>query len=120
RGSDRGVTMNPGSFDGRRARTSEHRRRMPIFAALLLVLLAIVFLSVAGTAMAQVSVVGTPGTAVTTVGTATSVSITGYTTGVGTDLLLVVGVSWNCGSTGRSITGVTFTPDGGGTPIPLT
>ena len=36
-----------------------------------------------------------------------------HTTGTGTDRLLVVGVSWNCGTTDRSISSVTFTPSGG-------
>ncbi len=36
-----------------------------------------------------------------------------HTTGTGTDRLMMVGVSWNCGTTDRSITSVTFTPSGG-------
>jgi hypothetical protein len=35
------------------------------------------------------------------------------TIGTGTDRLLLVGVSWNCGTTNRTISAATFTPDGG-------
>jgi hypothetical protein len=45
---------------------------------------------------------------------ATSVSFS-HTTGTGTDRLLLVGVSWNCGSTARTISSVTF----GGTPLTM-
>ncbi len=43
---------------------------------------------------------------------ATSVSF-GHTTGTGVDRMMLVGVSWNCGSTSRTISSVTFTPSGG-------
>ncbi len=36
-----------------------------------------------------------------------------HTTGTGTNRLLLVGVSWNCGTTDRSISTITFTPSGG-------
>jgi uncharacterized repeat protein (TIGR02543 family) len=36
-----------------------------------------------------------------------------HTTGTGVNRLLLVGVSWNCNQTDRTITSVTFTPDGG-------
>ncbi len=36
-----------------------------------------------------------------------------HTTGTGADRLMLVGVSWNCGTTDRTISSVTFTPDGG-------
>jgi uncharacterized repeat protein (TIGR02543 family) len=36
-----------------------------------------------------------------------------HTTGTGTNRLMLVGVSWNCGTTDRTISSVTFTPDGG-------
>ena len=36
-----------------------------------------------------------------------------HTTGTGTDRLMLVGVSWNCGTTDRTISSVTFTPSGG-------
>ena len=42
-----------------------------------------------------------------------------HTTGAGPNRLMLVGVSWNCGSTDQSISSVTFTPDGG-TPVNLT
>jgi uncharacterized repeat protein (TIGR02543 family) len=42
----------------------------------------------------------------------TAISIT-HTTGTSTDRLMLVGVSWNCSSTSRNITSVTFTPSGG-------
>ena len=34
-------------------------------------------------------------------------------TGTGNERMMLVGVSWNCGSTGRTISSVTFTPSGG-------
>ncbi len=37
-----------------------------------------------------------------------------HTTGTGTERLMLVGVSWNCGTTDRTISSVTFTPSGGG------
>ena len=43
---------------------------------------------------------------------ASSIAVS-HTTGSGADRLMLVGVSWNCGTTDRSITGVTFTPSGG-------
>jgi len=43
---------------------------------------------------------------------ASSVSFS-HTTGTGSDRLMLVGVSWNCGSTDRTISSVTFTPSGG-------
>ncbi len=36
-----------------------------------------------------------------------------HTTGTGIDRLMLVGVSWNCGTTNRTISSVTFTPSGG-------
>ena len=36
-----------------------------------------------------------------------------HTTGTGADRLLLVGVSWNCGTTNRTISSITFTPNGG-------
>jgi len=49
------------------------------------------------------------------VATANSVQIVDldHTTGTGDDRLLLVGVSWNSGSAARTISSVTFTPDGG-------
>ena len=44
--------------------------------------------------------------------TASSVSFS-HTTGPGTDRLMLVGVSWNCGATDRTISSITFTPTGG-------
>jgi hypothetical protein len=43
---------------------------------------------------------------------ASSVSFS-HTTGTGTDRLMLVGVSWNCGSTNRTVSSATFTPNGG-------
>ena len=50
--------------------------------------------------------------------TTSSVSFS-HTTGTGTDRLLLVGVSWNCGTTNRTISSITFTPNGG-SALPLT
>ena len=36
-----------------------------------------------------------------------------HTTGTGTNRLMLVGISWNCGTTNRTISSVTFTPNGG-------
>ena len=44
--------------------------------------------------------------------TASSVSFS-HTAGTGASRLMLVGVSWNCGNTDRTITSVTFTPGGG-------
>jgi hypothetical protein len=44
--------------------------------------------------------------------TESSVSFS-HTTGTGTNRLMLVGVSWNCGTTDRTISSITFTPDGG-------
>ena len=41
----------------------------------------------------------------------------GHTTGTGTDRLMLVGVSWNCGTADRTISSVTFTPSGGGAAV---
>ncbi len=49
---------------------------------------------------------------------ATSVSFS-HTTGTGTDRLMLVGVSWNCGSTGRTISSVTFSYGAGPTVLNL-
>ncbi len=46
-----------------------------------------------------------------------SVSIP-HSTGTGMDRLMLVGISWNCGTTDRTITSVTFTPEHG-SPMPL-
>jgi hypothetical protein len=43
-------------------------------------------------------------------GTSTNVN---HTTGAGTDRLMLVGVSWNSGTSARTISSVTFTPNGG-------
>ena len=47
-----------------------------------------------------------------------SITVT-HTTGTGTNRLMLVGVSWNSGSTARTISSVTFTPNGGA-PVSLT
>ena len=54
-------------------------------------------------------------------GTANSTNTVSFahTTGAGADRLLLVGVSWNCGTTDRTISSVTFTPSGGGDAITL-
>jgi hypothetical protein len=43
---------------------------------------------------------------------ASSISFS-HTTGTGTNRLMLVGVSWNCGSTNQTISSITFTPEGG-------
>jgi uncharacterized repeat protein (TIGR02543 family) len=49
---------------------------------------------------------------------ATSISFA-HTTGSGSNSLMLVGISWNCGSTTRTVDAVRFTP-AGGSPIDLT
>ena len=39
-------------------------------------------------------------------------SVFSVTTGTGSNRLMLVGVSWNCGTTDRTITSATFTPNG--------
>ena len=57
---------------------------------------------------------GVDGTASSGTGVATASSVSfAHTTGTGSDRLMLVGVSWNCGSTNRTISSVTFTPSGG-------
>ena len=48
----------------------------------------------------------------TAVANSSSINIT-HTTGTGTNRLMLVGISWNCGTTNRTISSVTFTPNGG-------
>jgi len=43
-----------------------------------------------------------------------------HTTGTGDNRLTLVGVSWNSNTDARTISSVTFTPDGGGAALPLT
>ncbi len=47
-----------------------------------------------------------------TAGSGSSITIS-HTTGTGANRLMLVGVSWNCGTTDRTISSVTFTPNGG-------
>ena len=52
-------------------------------------------------------------------GTADDVAVLEFdhTTGIGSNRMILVGVSWNSGSAGRTISSVTFTYDAGGSPI---
>jgi uncharacterized repeat protein (TIGR02543 family) len=61
-------------------------------------------------ASTTVTVDGTPSSG-TAVPTSSSISFSA-TTGTGTDRLMLVGVSWNCGTTNRTISSATFTPSG--------
>ena len=57
---------------------------------------------------------GVDGTPSNGTGAANASSVTfAHTTGTGTDRLMLVGVSWNCGTADRTISSVTFTPSGG-------
>ncbi len=57
---------------------------------------------------------GLDGTPTSGKGAASATSLSfAHTTGTGTDRLMLVGVSWNCGSAARTISSVTFTPSGG-------
>ena len=57
---------------------------------------------------------GVDGTPTSGLGAANASSVSfSHTTGTGTDRLMLVGVSWNCGTTDRTISSVTFTPSGG-------
>ena len=56
---------------------------------------------------------GVEGTASSGTGAANATSVSfSHTTGTGSDRLMLVGVSWNCGSADRTISSVTFTPSG--------
>ena len=59
----------------------------------------------------QVTVDGTP-TSGKGANAASSVTFS-HTTGTGINRLMLVGVSWNCGTTNRTVSSVTFTPSGG-------
>ncbi len=66
-------------------------------------------------------VVEADGAASSATGAANAGSISfAHTTGTGTNRLMLVGVSWNAGSTAMTISSVTFTPSGGGSALPLT
>lgn len=66
-------------------------------------------------------VVEADGAASSATGAANASSVSfAHTTGTGTNRLMLVGVSWNAGSTARTISSVTFTPSGGGSALPLT
>ena len=62
-------------------------------------------------AATTVTVEGTPSSGISEP-TNSSISFS-HTTGTGTNRLLLVGVSWNCGTTDRTISSFTFTPSGG-------
>lgn len=66
-------------------------------------------------------VVEADGAASSATGAANASSVSfAHTTGTGTNRLMLLGVSWNAGSTARTISSVTFTPSGGGSALPLT
>ena len=81
--------------------------------------------SVGGTVQVQVGAtqpgnVTTDGTPASATGAANATSVSfAHTTGSGSDRLLLVGLSWNCGSTDRTVASATFTPTSG-PPIDLT
>ena len=79
--------------------------------ALLICLAALVAGAAAQTAAAAVTLDGAVHTGVGAANTST-VAIS-HTTGTGVNRLMLVGVSWNCGTTNRTISSVTFTPSGG-------
>jgi hypothetical protein len=62
-------------------------------------------------AITSVTLDGTPSSG-TANPTSSSISFSN-TTGTGADRLMLVGVSWNCGTTNRTISSATFTPGGG-------
>jgi large repetitive protein len=81
--------------------------------ALLAVLALFLILALPG-GPAMAASVTADGTASSTIIAANATSATfSHTTGTGSNRLLMVGVSWNCGTTDRSISSVTFTPSGG-------
>ena len=86
-------------------------------SALILSLTPVTAFAAGEVVISQVATDGAP-TSGTGAANATNVSFA-HTTGSGDDRLLLVGVSWNCGSTDRTVTSATFTPTSG-SPIDLT
>ncbi len=84
-----------------------------------LISFGLVFLiaSISANSFAQVTVDGYASVGIGAAN-ANSINFT-HTTGVGSNRLMLVGVSWNSGATTRSISSITFTPSGGNA-LPLT
>ncbi len=69
----------------------------------------VLMLGIASTSLANVSL---DGAVSGNTGNNVSLLEVEHTTGTGADRLMLVGVSWNCDTTDRNISSVTFTPDG--------
>jgi uncharacterized repeat protein (TIGR02543 family) len=95
-----------------RAHTSKRGRRALVWVALVatLVLALILLLPAAGALAAPVTQDGTSHTGSTATGSSITFS---HTAGTGANRLLLVGISWNCGTTNRTISSVTWN----GTPL---
>ena len=91
--------------------STRHRKAMT-WAIILVALVVALILILPATAALAAPVVK-DGTATNAAGVTVSSLSWSHTTGTGTDRLLLVGVSWNCGTTDRTISSVTFTPSGG-------
>jgi hypothetical protein len=97
------------------------RFRVPLKQASRLFVLLVFLFTTFGGATVRVHAAGTVTLdgAVSSASLASGTSISfNHTTGTGADRLMLVGVSWNSGTTARTISSVTFTPSGG-SAIPL-
>jgi hypothetical protein len=95
------------------------RRRKAMTWAIILVALVVALILILPAAAALAAPVTKDGNATSASGVTVSSLSWSHTTGTGTNRLLLVSVSWNCGSTDRTISSVTFTPSGG-SALPLT
>jgi len=100
--------------------TRGYRLKKPIYATVLLVLVLALALGLSSVALGAVTVEGTPEAFTFASTTSNAVTTTDYTTGTGDNRLLLVGVSYNSGSSNRAISSVTFTPAAGGDAVSLT
>jgi uncharacterized repeat protein (TIGR02543 family) len=95
---------------------NNHKTR--IFSIVLILMMLLGALGMPSSIVQAAGVMLDGAVSVNTAASGTTITIN-HTTGTGTDRLMLVGVSWNCGTTNRTITGVTFTPDAG-SPVGLT
>jgi hypothetical protein len=91
---------------------NQYKARLFSFLVILSMLLSAV--GVPATSVMAATTITLDGAVSSGTGAANSSSISiSHTTGTGTDRLMLVGVSWNSGTTARTISSVTFTPSGG-------
>ena len=103
-------TLHTGRTGARRPRRSRKALVWAAVVAALAMALIVVLPAPGALAAPTVTLDGTIHTGQTATGS--SISFT-HTTGTGDNRLLLVSISWNCGTTNRTISSVTFTPSGG-------